>query len=98
MISGSAVRTSCRHRRPCTADDVPPHREGSLAGQELGAGEKRDGKGLLTDEGTSAGEGDRRGPTGQPLSLQKTAKVPCWREPPSATTPPAMTRKSLSRL
>ena len=44
-------------------------REGLGAGQELGAGEKRDGKGLLTDEGTGAGEGERRGPHGQLPSL-----------------------------
>jgi hypothetical protein len=42
-------------------------REGLGAGQELRAGEKRDGKGLGTDEGTGAG--DRCGPHGQLPSL-----------------------------
>jgi hypothetical protein len=42
-------------------------REGLGAGQELGAGEERDGKGLVTDEGT--GGWDRRGPHGQLPSL-----------------------------
>ena len=44
-------------------------REWLGAGQKLGSGEKRDGKGLVTDKGIGAGEGDRRGPHGQLPSL-----------------------------